>query len=829
MRGGPRLPVASLLSHPLLNLLLRVALGVMFCVAMLPVASPLLAAETAASEQTPQQRISEAGRTLTSIRRALEDAEAAETLATLAEKAGTAQRIAEAAVVALEPQLAQVDARIGQLGEVVDGVQEGREISQQRKVLAAERANVDSAIKQGKLLAEDARQLAESIEKSRAQQFNEQLSRKLASPLSPALWQQFATQAPHDYQRLLGLYQHVHGAFNKAVKNKGWAIPALGAGLALLLMFPLRLWLRRLGRAYAASERAPAGRLRRSGLAVWLMLVGSVLPGMAALALVESLRWIGAVPPRLEMVADTFVLATFIAAFIAALSACLLSPKRPSWRLVNLDDIAALSLRRYAWAAASLTWVTMLLRDINRASRTSEVTTVTLDGVIALAYVVLIMAMLATLSKLHRRRSLEAQQQLETQEESEQPTLSANKRSGWIVAGRVAGHATVLAALIATLFGYLNFALFTAQQTVWVGVVLLAVTLLLKFVDDMATWLFAADRGLGSTLRYSLGITGSTVEQVGVLSSALLRVLVVVVGFIAITAPFGNVNSVYGWLETLGNGLPIGDMVLRPGAVVRALVVLVVGLGLMRLLHHWLTETYLPKTGMEPGARNSISTVARYIGIILAVLWALAALGIGFEKLALLASALSVGIGFGLQAITQNFVSGLILLAERPVKIGDWVKIGDQEGDIRRINVRSTEIQVSDKSTLIVPNSELITKTIRNMTPGKAQGRIQIKFGVPLSTDVGLLRSAMLAVYTAHDAVLKDPESSVFIDSIDSGQIMINSFAYVSSPRNVYGVKSDLLFALLAKLHELDIPLATPTDIHLVTPAQEGVAGEVRP
>ncbi|REN06470.1 DUF3772 domain-containing protein, partial [Mycobacterium tuberculosis] len=92
---------------------------------------------------------------------------------------------------------------------------------------------------------------------------------------------------------------------------------------------------------------------------------------------------------------------------------------------------------------------------------------------------------------------------------------------------------------------------------------------------------------------------------------------------------------------------------------------------------------------LDAGARNSISTVTRYLGIIAAVLWGLTALGIGFEKLALVVSALSVGIGFGLQAITQNFVSGLILLAERPVKIGDWVKLGDQEGDIKRISVRS--------------------------------------------------------------------------------------------------------------------------------------------
>jgi len=239
----------------------------------------------------------------------------------------------------------------------------------------------------------------------------------------------------------------------------------------------------------------------------------------------------------------------------------------------------------------------------------------------------------------------------------------------------------------------------------------------------------------------------------------------------------------------------------------------------MQAVQRWLVDTYLPKTELDLGARNSISTVARYLGIILAVLWALGALGIGFEKLALVVSALSVGIGFGLQAITQNFISGLILLAERPVKIGDWVKIGDQEGDIRRINVRSTEITVGDKSTLIVPNSELITKTVRNMTMGNAQGRIQIQFTVPLNTDIAVVRQVLLDGYAANETVLDDPAPSVFIDSISNGQVSINSFAYVPSPRQVYGTRSDLFFGMLQELHRRGIPLATPTDIHLVRDA----------
>ena len=117
--------------------------------------------------------------------------------------------------------------------------------------------------------------------------------------------------------------------------------------------------------------------------------------------------------------------------------------------------------------------------------------------------------------------------------------------------------------------------------------------------------------------------------------------------------------------------------------------------------------------------RSSVTTLLGYAGGIVVVAFALSALGIGIERIAWVASALSVGIGFGLQAIVQNFVSGLILLAERPVKVGDWVALGDVEGDIRRINVRATEIQMGDRSTVIVPNSEFITKTVRNMTLGE--------------------------------------------------------------------------------------------------------------
>jgi len=781
-------------------------------------AAPAAFAQGAADGQNqPLAQLAQAGKDLAAIQQSLDDAETRDTLKTLSDRALGVQRRADDAQAALQPQLDQLDIRISQLGAVAEGTVESRDLAQQRKSLNQERADIAAAIARARLLSVDAKQLSADIEKMRATQLSEELVRKVNSPLSPSLWRQFATHVPADLDRLAALYRQGESTARKAIAQHGWGTPLFGAAMALLMFFPLRLWLRALGRRFAASERAPDGRLRRSGLAVWLLAVGTLLPGFAAAMLVGSLQEIGAIPPRLEAVALNFQVATFVAAFMAALSAALLMPKRPSWRLMNLDDEMAWRLRKYAWCAAGLTWVSILLVALNKQARTSQVTTVAVDGLIAITYMVLIIAILVSLARMHRRQADEVQAKLDAQgaDAAAKPKVGA-RRSGWIVLARVVGNVVVSAAVIATLLGYLNFALFVGQQLIWGAVVLLAASLLLKFADDLAIWLLSPGGRIGQTVVLTTGLSASRLEQGGVLLSAVLRIGVIVLAVLALTAPFGNTNALFGGLDTLSKGITLGKVTLKPGDVVYAVLAFLLVWAAMQAFQRWLTDTYLPKTELDAGARNSISTVTRYLGIILAVLWGLTALGIGLERLALLVSALSVGIGFGLQAITQNFVSGLILLAERPVKIGDWVKLGDQEGDIRRINVRSTEIQVGDKSTLIVPNSELITKTIRNMTMGNAQGRIQIQFSVPLSTDVAAVRQILLDAYTAHVGVLADPAPSVFIDSIANGQVAINSFAYTSGPRAVYGVRSDLYFTMLQNFAAAGIALSAPTDIHLV-------------
>nr|WP_307866831.1 mechanosensitive ion channel domain-containing protein [Variovorax sp. E3] len=159
----------------------------------------------------------------------------------------------------------------------------------------------------------------------------------------------------------------------------------------------------------------------------------------------------------------------------------------------------------------------------------------------------------------------------------------------------------------------------------------------------------------------------------------------------------------------------------------------------------------------------------------------------------------------------QNFISGLILLAEQPVKVGDWVVLGTAEGDVRRINVRATEIQLGDRSTLIVPNSEFITKTVRNMTLANAEGRVLIRLPMPLTTDAQRVRDLILAACKAHEGVLETPAPSLTLEGIENGLLIFQAIAYVASPRLAGGVRSDLLFVILDELKKASLPLAVPT------------------
>ena len=375
----------------------------------------------------------------------------------------------------------------------------------------------------------------------------------------------------------------------------------------------------------------------------------------------------------------------------------------------------------------------------------------------------------------------------------------------------VAAWLALVAALVAVTAGYLALASFLMHELVWIATVLASLFLLMQVVDDLCEALFAPRHGLGRLIGAATGLSAQALEQIGVLLSGVSRLGLIVFGWMAIVAPLGaSARNVFARATSTEMVFKLGQITISPGLIFGGVVVFAVGLVITRVVRGWVETTYLPTTRIDVGLRTSITAGLTYLGALVALLTTCAYLGLSLSNVALFASALSVGIGFGLQAVIGNFVSGLILLAERPIKVGDRIALGDQEGDVRRINIRATEIEMGDRSKLIVPNSDLISKVVRNVTHGGALGQVKMMLRVAHDSDAAQVRSLLLDQLAAHPGVLREPAPGVFLTSVTNGALEFTAIATVGSARQAFGIKSDLLFAMVAALKDSDVKLGAP-------------------
>ncbi|MCW8869103.1 MAG: mechanosensitive ion channel [Proteobacteria bacterium] len=271
------------------------------------------------------------------------------------------------------------------------------------------------------------------------------------------------------------------------------------------------------------------------------------------------------------------------------------------------------------------------------------------------------------------------------------------------------------------------------------------------------------------------------------------------------------------------DGFELGSLKIVPSSLLIAILISVVLILILSRIRHGIEYQWFNKSRLKKGPREVVSMLFWYIGITVVVFIGLSIAGFDISNLTVIAGALSVGIGFGLKNIVSNFVSGIILLFERPVKPGDWVEVGDTIGFIQKIKMRATNIKTLDNSEVLVPNSELLSHHVTNWNLSNSIGRIIIKVGVAYGSDTEQVKETLLKVAKNHNQVVNrsNYKPQVHFRSFGDSSLNFELRVMIYNIKNLYQVESDLNFAVDKAFREAGVTIPFPQrDLHVIEPLQ---------
>ena len=275
-------------------------------------------------------------------------------------------------------------------------------------------------------------------------------------------------------------------------------------------------------------------------------------------------------------------------------------------------------------------------------------------------------------------------------------------------------------------------------------------------------------------------------------------------------------DSLSKYISYIDSGINIGGTKITIMSILYLIVFLLFFHFLSKTIKNTLQNKVLPRTRLDVGARASFTNIVVYSFWILAVYTIINIMGINLSSLAFIAGALGVGIGFGLQNIVNNFISGVILLFDPSIKVGDMQQIGNDWGTVSRVNIRTTIVQTFDNASLIIPNSDMLSNRITNWSFKDPKVRLQVDVGVAYGSDVQLVRQILFKIAADTPEIMNDPEPTVnFLDFGDSALIFRVRF-WIPSTQYWLSTPTDVRFKIDEEFKKNNIEIAFPQqDIHI--------------
>ena len=721
----------------------------------------------------------------------------------------TLQREAAVAAAAAETDTAAIQQLLDALGPPPPEGEppESATVAAERAVLEERRIEREGHLKQAELILTRARQVMKRIAETRRERSARQLLERGPSPLS---WTVLSNAGPH----ALGVVRRLTDApLDQWFPARGTArwtdwqplpLLALALVLTIVVVVPARRWILR--HHIRDRDIGTPSFPRRIHAAIFIGIARGVLPSLVGIVPLTFLLF---APAERGIAADGLVAAFGALAGIVltgGIARAALAPYSPDgWRLAPLTGEGARGLYRRIRALAGLVGTLFFIeylaaRHLAMPRELAVFYRLLADGAVAGFFLLLLPA------HLWRRR--EAPETAAAPKPSDPGSL----RTGATL--RVTAAIAALSVPLLSLAGFEPLANYLAISLVKTVVVLGLAAIAHGIARDTII-LALARRDAGTGAAGETEREGSTMLRFWLVVA--IDTLIALVAMVALLASWGLAwVDIKAGLATAVEGFRIGSFRLSITDLMFAVIVFLALLTATRWLQRLLETRVFPQTRLDSGMRNSLKSTVGYVGLIIALAVAIATAGIDLSNIAIIAGALSIGIGFGLQNIVNNFVSGLILLAERPIKIGDWIVVGEHEGFVQRINVRATEVRTFQHSSVIIPNSELLSSALVNWTHKDATARIEIPVGVSYGADVDLVRDTLIEIAASHPEVMPEPGPFVLFTAFGDSSLDFELRCYTSQAGRRVRIATAMRFEIVRLFRERGIEIPFPQrDVHV--------------